>query len=295
MTIDHKIGFWREVIQYAKDRGFDVYWYTWITFVWGTEGNHGITEDGNNRETVATSARACGERLRLIPAGRYRSHRGREHEQRAGAVRSRRLVVEDVWRRRSRCTERSARAAVLPDSPLPTRPQNRRRSKRSKTIRVRWISVSSTRWRTRYSERNPPFIAPVLTEMPDKMRTWLEVRNDDIYSFRSGDPDFARAYINKIPGPDRVAGFNMGPDGGFVAKFGEEATQATPWIPCTMNAAVFSPKPPARAVTTGTAIKAASGVIRLPRIKPSRIAMVAKPRMAGMALVCPDQNSAGRM
>jgi hypothetical protein len=147
----------------------------------------------------------------------------------------------------------------------------------------------------RYSERNPPFIAPVLTEMPDKMRTWLEVRNDDIYSFRWGDPDFARAYINKIPGPDRVAGFNMGPDGGFVAKFGEEATQATPWIPCTMNAAVFSPKPPARAVTTGTAIKAASGVIRLPRIKPSRIAMVAKPRMAGMALVCPDQNSAGRM
>ena len=64
-----------------------------------------------------------------------------------------------------------------------------------------------------YSEPNPPFIAPVLTEMPRNLRTWLELRNDDIYSFRWGDPDFARAYINNIPGPDRVAGFNMGPDG----------------------------------------------------------------------------------
>jgi hypothetical protein len=64
-----------------------------------------------------------------------------------------------------------------------------------------------------YSEVDPPFIAPVLEEMPKNLRTWLEVRNDDIYSFRWGDPDFARAYIKNMPGADRVAGFNMGPDG----------------------------------------------------------------------------------
>src|SRR4051794_31266212 len=49
--------------------------------------------------------------------------------------------------------------------------------------------------------------------MPKNLRTWLEVRNDDIYSFRWGDPDYARAYINDMPGPDRMSGFNMGPDG----------------------------------------------------------------------------------
>ena len=46
MTIDDKIRFWRKVMQYAKDRGIDVYWFTWNIFVWGTEGKHGITEDG---------------------------------------------------------------------------------------------------------------------------------------------------------------------------------------------------------------------------------------------------------
>ena len=62
-------------------------------------------------------------------------------------------------------------------------------------------------------EPNPPFIAPVLEEMPKNLRTWLTVRNDDIYSFRWGDPDYARAYVKNIPGPDRIAGFYMGPDG----------------------------------------------------------------------------------
>ena len=33
------------------------------------------------------------------------------------------------------------------------------------------------------------------------MRTWLTVRNDDIYSFRWGDPEFARAYIRNCRDP----------------------------------------------------------------------------------------------
>ena len=81
-----------------------------------------------------------------------------------------------------------------------------------------------------YSEPNPPFIEPVLTEMPKNLRTWLEVRNDDIYSFRWGDPDYARAYVNDMPEPDRVAGFLMGPDGytwgrEFIAKEPEKPRQ----------------------------------------------------------------------
>jgi len=64
-----------------------------------------------------------------------------------------------------------------------------------------------------YSEPNPPFIEPVLEQMPKNMRTWLTVRDDDIYSYRWGDPDFARDYVRHMPGPDRVTGFYMGPDG----------------------------------------------------------------------------------
>jgi hypothetical protein len=39
------------------------------------------------------------------------------------------------------------------------------------------------------------------------------VRNDDIYTFRFGDPAYAREYIANIPPADKIAGFYMGPDG----------------------------------------------------------------------------------
>jgi hypothetical protein len=64
-----------------------------------------------------------------------------------------------------------------------------------------------------YSIPNPSFIQELLPNLPPAKRTWLTLRNDDIYSFRWGDPAYARAYINNIPGPDKVAGFYMGPDG----------------------------------------------------------------------------------
>jgi hypothetical protein len=64
-----------------------------------------------------------------------------------------------------------------------------------------------------YSIPNPPFLAPALEHLSPKLRTWLTVRDDDYYSFRWGDPAYAREYIRNIPGPDKIAGYYMGPDG----------------------------------------------------------------------------------
>ena len=65
-----------------------------------------------------------------------------------------------------------------------------------------------------YSHPAPPFAKKdILDEMPPGLRLWMTVRNDDIYSFRWGDPDYARAYIRNLPGPDKMTGFYMGPDG----------------------------------------------------------------------------------
>ena len=63
-----------------------------------------------------------------------------------------------------------------------------------------------------YSVPEPPFIKPVLPLLSPQLRCWLTVRNDDIYSFRWADPDYARAFIKAIPGPDKIAGFYMGTD-----------------------------------------------------------------------------------
>jgi hypothetical protein len=64
-----------------------------------------------------------------------------------------------------------------------------------------------------YSITNPAFINEVLGELGNGRRTWLTVRNDDIYSFRWGDPEFARDFILNMPPSDKCVGFYMGPDG----------------------------------------------------------------------------------
>ena len=64
-----------------------------------------------------------------------------------------------------------------------------------------------------YSIPKPPFIQPLLENLAPGRKTWLTVRNDDIYTFRFGDPAYAREYILNMPPADKLAGFYMGPDG----------------------------------------------------------------------------------
>ena len=213
MTIDDKIRFWREVMQYAKDRGIDMYWFTWNIFVWGTEGKHGITEDGNNPDTIAYFRDSVRETVKTYPllAG-IGITAGENMNSRKGPF------DHEVWL--SRTYGEGIRDA-LKDEPnrqfrLIHRYHQTSQSKALDSFKDYPGPIDfSFKYSVAhmYSEPNPPYIQPVLEEMPKNLRTWLEVRNDDIYSYRWGDPDYARAYMRNIPGPDRVSGFFMGPDG----------------------------------------------------------------------------------
>jgi hypothetical protein len=79
-----------------------------------------------------------------------------------------------------------------------------------------------------YSLTNPPFIQELLPYLKDGLKTWVTLRNDDIYTFRWGDPDFAREYLRHIPPPTQVAGFLMGADGYC---WGREAIEREPENP----------------------------------------------------------------
>jgi hypothetical protein len=79
-----------------------------------------------------------------------------------------------------------------------------------------------------YGMTNPPLIKPLLPELSPRLRTWLTVRDDDIYSFRWGDPQYARNFIRSFPGPEKLAGFYMGPDG---YNWGREAMDLEPESP----------------------------------------------------------------
>jgi hypothetical protein len=65
-----------------------------------------------------------------------------------------------------------------------------------------------------YSSPKPVFAQKdILRDLPPKLKVWMTVRNDDIYSFRWGDPEYARAYVRNLPPAEQMAGFYMGPDG----------------------------------------------------------------------------------
>jgi len=64
-----------------------------------------------------------------------------------------------------------------------------------------------------YSSPEPTFVRPTVARLPKGRKLWLEVRNDDIYQQRWGDPDYARKYLQGMPDDDVLAGFLMGADG----------------------------------------------------------------------------------
>ncbi|MCL5269785.1 MAG: glycoside hydrolase family 20 zincin-like fold domain-containing protein, partial [bacterium] len=67
MTMPEKMQFWREVMQLAKDRGVDVYWFTWNVFLHGAEGKDGITADKGAPRTIEYFRASVRETVKTYP------------------------------------------------------------------------------------------------------------------------------------------------------------------------------------------------------------------------------------
>ena len=67
MTIDEKIAFWRDVMQMAKDRGVDVYWFTWNAFLHSEEGKHGLSRAKPDGEMLRYFRASVRETVKTYP------------------------------------------------------------------------------------------------------------------------------------------------------------------------------------------------------------------------------------
>ena len=228
MTIDEKIAFWREVMQMAKDRGVDVYWFTWNAFLDSEEGKHGLTRAQPDGEMLRYFRASVRETVKTYPllAGMGITA-GENMDQKMGAL----SKEEWLWQ----AYGEGVRDA-LKDQP-------ERKFRMIHRFHMTGLGEVTAQWKDypgpfdfsykyavahMYGMTNPPFINPLLPEFSPSRRTWLTVRNDDIYSFRWGDPQFARDFIRAMPGPDKIAGFYMGPDGYC---WGREAMDLEPESP----------------------------------------------------------------
>ena len=63
-----------------------------------------------------------------------------------------------------------------------------------------------------YSSPHPTFGDAFFASLPKEAKTWLTLRNDDMYMLPFGGIDFARTYLQGVA-RENVCGFMMGPDG----------------------------------------------------------------------------------
>jgi len=66
-----------------------------------------------------------------------------------------------------------------------------------------------------YSTPAPPFFNNQLraAAKAEGIATWMNLRNDDLFTLRWGDPDYVRDYLKNLPPEPELAGFHMGSDG----------------------------------------------------------------------------------
>jgi hypothetical protein len=228
MSIEEKIKFWREVMQYAHDRGIDVYLFTWNIFVWGADGKYGITSAQDNTNTIDYFRKSVAQTLLTYPLLKGIGITGGENMQKLPGE----FTNEKwLWKTYGEGVRDVKKIEPQRDVTL----VHRIHQTTVKEIEREWADYPDTfdlsfkySVAHMYSSTNPPFAKPTLDTLPAGQRLWFEVRNDDIYDFRWGDPAFARDYILNFPGAKTLAGFLMGPDG-YV--WGREFTSTEPDSP----------------------------------------------------------------
>lgn len=235
-TIEQKIEFWNEVLELAYNRGIEVWPVIWNVELQGTEDNpYGINKDKGNQITIDYINKSVQQLFLSYPrlagigvtAGeRMKEYTDSEKEQfvwecYGKAVMEVKKLQPD---RKIRFVHRhwltdwdeiGNRFSQLPDG---------------FEMALKYAQARL------YSSAHPSWPYKQLRKIPMDMATWWNLRNDDIFIQRWGDPDFVREYILNFPHeskpcdqpPCLTAGYIMGSDRYF---WGRESMSKNPQTP----------------------------------------------------------------
>ncbi|WP_321996658.1 hypothetical protein [Draconibacterium orientale] len=230
MTIEEKIEFWREVMKYAKGRGVEVYFITWNIWMnsiappgWyrrqenlkGDEGKYGINNDQNNPHTIAYLRKAVKEFILTYPdlsgigvtAGENMEDRNDEYDREKWLWNSYGEGVLDAKKeqpeREIKFIHRYWQSGVdmMVDDFISKYPDEINLS--FKYARARMYATPKPEWANEYINEYSEF----------GLKSWWNIRNDDIFHFRWGDPEYASEFIKNLPDESLTAGYFMGSDG----------------------------------------------------------------------------------
>lgn len=211
MTIDEKITFWQEVMEYANNRCIDIFYFTWNIHTNQAEGKYGITNESTNPKTIEYMRKCVKQFLLTYPHVDGMGVTAGEHMPN--------MSFEDrekwLW---------NTYALGMMDA-------KKEQPEREITfVHRHWFS-SVTDIMSHFREYDGPFefsfkyakahlySSPnivfedfLLDEMPEGTQSWWNLRNDDMFYLRWGDPDYVRDFILGFD-ERKTAGYLMGSDG----------------------------------------------------------------------------------
>ena len=217
ISIDEKIAFWRRVLAHAKNRGIDVYLITWSIYPNGIDPKHGITSDITNLNTQAFFREAVKELIVTYPDLKGIGVTAGENMPVDGTVAN--------WTREKWLWETYGRGLAEAKTIDPSRQIDfihRFWYSGYEDIQTYWNSYPdpfsfSFKYLMARSYSSPKTshlaerVIPYLADEEGK-RTWWNLRNDDLFVFRWGNPDYVREFYSNLP-LALTEGIHMGSDG----------------------------------------------------------------------------------
>ena len=228
MSHKEKVVFWKKVMDMAWDRGIEIYLITWNIQMDGTDGKYGITENYKNKTTIDYLRQSVKQtfltypRLAGIGITAGENMEGIDDDTKEQWLwDTYGLGVQDVKKeqpnRKIRFIHRdwmtgynkiSSRFGQLQDG----------FDMENKYIKARLYSYPTAK----FAETG------ILKRIPKEVSTWWNIRNDDIYNLRWGDPEYVKQFILSFPKGSLTAGYVMGSD---RYAWGRESSSKNPSFP----------------------------------------------------------------
>lgn len=235
ISIDEKIAFWQEVMAYGKSRNVDFYVITWNIFTYGIDGKYGITDDINNKITRDYYRKSVAQMFRSYPDLAGIGLTTGENMRRDGkGVNS---AAKEDW-----AFDTYAKGILEVAKEMPDRQFkfiHRQHQTGALEIAEKFQPIYdqenvdflfSFKYAKAhvYSAIDQPYHENFVKEIEGLKTIWT-LRNDDIYLFRWGAPDYVRDFIKNIP-YDVSQGYYYGSDQWvwgreFTSMHNEEARQ----------------------------------------------------------------------
>ncbi len=221
ITIDEKIAFWRKVFKYANDRGIDIQWYNWSVFVGGTEGKYGIKDVQDSPVTIDYTRKSVKQFLLTYPNVSAIGVTAGEHQDNKQTGK---YAIEN-WLAMTYgegMMDAQKENPALENTTLIFR-QHYTKLDIIKNAFKDYTGPFETEFKyaraRMYATVNPPWFDSIYRADVVKynVKCWQNIRNDDFFIYRWGDPVYAAKFIKNIP-LDVTAGFVIGDDGYMYGK-----------------------------------------------------------------------------